>query len=181
MATKPTWAEVVRKKKPPAFLPTECAVNLEQFAAPQHLPSVSSRHSAFLPLPSGYKQSWAGDIVSALPLSAVGFVSRANIFLLEVCFAAQEAQQAFLNTPFTCKHFTAHPIPPAGTPSAFVPIKLVNVPVLSLVVIEQQLCSFWSKYSEVVVVAPHKYKDTPFLGYGPEAYHWKTSLSLPPL
>ena len=38
MATAPTWAQVARKKKTPAFLPTECAVNLEQFAAPQRLP-----------------------------------------------------------------------------------------------------------------------------------------------
>ena len=73
---------------------------------------------------------------------------------------AQEAQQAFLNTPFTCKHFTAHPVPPAGTPSAFVPIKLVNVPVLSLVVVEQQLRSFWSQHGDVVAIAPHKYKGT---------------------
>src|SRR5438128_7639827 len=30
MATAPTWAQVARKKKTPAFLPMECAVNLEQ-------------------------------------------------------------------------------------------------------------------------------------------------------
>src|SRR5438128_1252190 len=72
MATGPTWAQVVCKKKPTTFHPTECAVNLEQFAAPLHLPPVSSRHSAFVPLPSTYKQAWAGDIVSALPLSALG-------------------------------------------------------------------------------------------------------------
>src|SRR5580765_3311884 len=54
MATAPTWAQVARKKKTPAFLPTECAVDLEQFAAPQRLPPSSSRYSAFIPLPSGY-------------------------------------------------------------------------------------------------------------------------------
>src|SRR5437879_9110208 len=59
MATAPTWAQVARKKKTPAFLPTECAVNLEQFAAPQCLPPSSSRYSAFVPLPSDYKQGWA--------------------------------------------------------------------------------------------------------------------------
>ena len=42
MATGPTWAQVAQKKKPPAFLPTECAVNLEQFAAPLRLPPASS-------------------------------------------------------------------------------------------------------------------------------------------
>src|SRR5438128_3655174 len=163
MATKPTWAQVARRKKPTAFHPTECAVNLEQFAAPLHLPPVSSRHSAFVPLPSTYKQAWAGDIVSALPLSALGFVPRADIFLLEVCFAAADAQQDFIANPFICKHFTAHPLPPAGTPPTFIPIKLVNIPVLSLVVLEQQLRSFWSSYGEVVAIAPHKYKDTPFI------------------
>src|SRR5438128_1281954 len=163
MATKPTWAQVARRKKPTAFHPTECAVNLEQFAAPLHLPPVSSQHSAFVPLPSTYKQAWAGDIVSALPMSALGFVPRADIFLLEVCFAAAEAQQDFIANPFICKHFTAHPLPPAGTLPTFIPIKLVNVPVLSLVALEQAIRSFWSSHGEVVALAPHRYKDTPFI------------------
>src|SRR5688572_3247376 len=127
MTTAPTWAEVARKKKPPAFLATECAVNLEQYAAPQRLPPSSSRHSAFIPLPSGYKQNWAMDIVTNLPSAAVGLVPRADILLLEVCFAAEEAQQDFLNSTFSCKHFNAHPVPPAGTTSQYIPIKLVNV------------------------------------------------------
>src|SRR5438128_9832802 len=163
MATKPTWAQVARKKKPTAFHPMECVVNLEQFAAPLHLPSVSSRHSAFVPLPSTYKQAWAGDIVSALPLSALGFVPRADIFLLEVCFAAADAQQEFIANPFVCKHFTAHPLPPAGTPPTFIPIKLVNVQVLSLVALEQAIRSFWSSHGEVVALAPHRYKYTLFI------------------
>src|SRR5580765_9079789 len=96
--------------------------------------------------PSTYKQAWAEDIVSALPLSALGFVPRTDIFLLKVCFAAADAQQDFINSPFVCKHFTAHPLPPAGTPPIFILIKLVNVPVLSLIVIEQSIHSFWSSY-----------------------------------
>src|SRR5437899_2517278 len=163
MATGPTWAQVVHKKKPTTFHPTECAVNLEQFATPLHLPPVSSRHSAFVPLPSTYKQAWAGDIVSALPLSALGFVPRADIFLLEVCVAAADAQQDFIANPFVCRHFTAHPLPPAGTPPTFIPIKLVNVPVLSLAALEQAIRSFWSSHGEVVALAPHRYKDTPFI------------------
>src|SRR5437016_10076825 len=128
MATAPTWAQVARKKKPPAFLPTECAVDLEQFAAPQRLPVSSSRYSAFIPLPSGYKLGWALDITSHIPSSAVGLVPRANISLVEVCFANKEVQQDFLASPFVCKHFTVHPVPPTGTPSLFVLIKLTNVP-----------------------------------------------------
>ena len=139
MATAPTWAQVARKKRTPAFLPTECAVNLEQFAAPQRLPPSSSCYSAFIPLPSTYNASWAMDIVSQLPPSSVGMVPRADISLLEVCFANKEAQQVFLASPFVCKHFTVHPVPPAGTPSLFVPIKLTNVPVLASLVVEQQL------------------------------------------
>ena len=161
MTTAPTWAQVVRKKKSPAFLPTECAVNLEQFAAPQRLPPSSSRYSTFVPLPSDYKEGWAMSIVSALPTSAVGIVPRADISLLEVCFANKEAQQDFLSTPLVTKHFTAHPVPPAGTPSLYVPIKMMNVPVLASIVVEQQLRSFWSSYGEVVAIAPHMYKNTP--------------------
>src|SRR5207244_5893975 len=110
MATAPTWAQVVRKKKTPAFLPMECTVNLEQFAAPQRLPPSSSRYSAFVPLPSDYKRDWAMNIVASIPTSAVGIVPRADIFLLEVCFANKEVQQDFLSTPFTTKHFTVHPV-----------------------------------------------------------------------
>src|SRR5580765_5832920 len=126
MAAAPTWAQVARKKKPPPFLPTECTVNLEQFAAPQHLPPSSSRYSVFIPLPAAYNTGWAMSIISSIPTSAIGVVPRANISLLEVCFTNKEVQQDFLSSPFTCKHFTVHPIPLAGTPSAFVPIKLMN-------------------------------------------------------
>ena len=174
MATAPIWAQVVRKKKTPAFLPTECAVNLEQFAAPQRLPPSSSRYSAFVPLPSDYKQGWAMNIVSSLPTSVVGIVPRADISLLEVCFANKEAQQDFLSSPFTTKHFTVHPVPPAGTPSLYLPIKLMNVPVLASLVVEQQLRSFWSPHGEVVAIAPHTYMNTPL-----QSNRWDLVLKLP--
>src|SRR5438128_11499356 len=115
----------------------------------------------FIPLPSAYKQGWAMDIITKLPSSAVSMVPHADISLLEVCFANKEAQQAFLSSPFVCKHFMAHPVPPAGTPSTFVPIKLMNVPVLASLIVEQQLCNHWSKYGEVVAIAPHMFKGLP--------------------
>src|SRR5438128_7274623 len=111
MDKPPTWAQVVQKKKPPEFLPTKCAVNLEQFAAPQRLPPSSSCYSAFIPLLSGYKQGWALDITSNFPASVVGIVPCADVSLLEVCFARQDRQQDFLSAPFKCKHFSAQPVP----------------------------------------------------------------------
>ena len=92
MAAQPTWAQVARRKTTPAFLPTECAVNLEEFAAPQRIPPSSSCYSAFIPLLAAYKKDWALEIVSQLPNNAVGIVPRADIFLLEVCFANSEVQ-----------------------------------------------------------------------------------------
>ena len=154
MAAVPTWAQVAKKKKPPAFLPTECAVDLEQFAAPQRLPPSSSQYSAFIPLPSAYKQSWALDIITQLPSSVVGMVPCADISLLEVCFANKEAQQYFLSSLFVCKHFMVHPVPPAGTLSVFVPVKLMNIPILASLIMEQ-LHKHWSSYGEVVAIAPH--------------------------
>src|SRR5580765_4079455 len=129
MATAPTWAQVARKKKPSPFLPTVCAVDLEQFAALQRLPTSSSRYSAFIPLPSGYKQDWALDITTNIPPSAVGIVPRADVSLVEVCFAHQDGQQDFLSAPFKCKHFSAQPVPPADMPSLYVPVKMMNVPI----------------------------------------------------
>src|SRR5580765_1456687 len=161
MVTGPTWAQIAKKKKPPPFLPTECTVDLEQYAAPQCLPPSSSRYSVFIPLPSAYKQGWAMDIITNIPSTAVGIVPRADISLLEVCFARQDRQQDFLAQPFVCKHFTAQPVPPAGTPSIFVPIKLMNVPILASLVLEQQLRSLWSQHGEVVAIAPHMYKGVP--------------------
>src|SRR5438128_871786 len=161
MASAPTWAQVARKKKPSPFLPTVCAVDLEQFAAPQRLPTSSSRYSAFIPLPSGYKQDWALDIATNIPPSAVGIVPRADVSLVEVCFARQDGQQDFLSAPFKCKHFSAQPVPPAGTPCLYVPVKMMNVPVLASLILEQQLCKHWSDYGEVVAIAPHMYKDLP--------------------
>src|SRR5437879_19921 len=174
MATGPTWAQVARKKKPIAFLPTECAVNLEQFAAPLRLPPFSSRYSAFIPLPSAYKQDWAMEIVSNIPNSAVGVVPRTDVSLLEVCFANHEAQQDFMSLPFQCKHFTAHPVPPAGMPSIYVPIKLMNVPVLASLIVETQLRSFWSAHGEVIAIAPHMYKGTPL-----QSNCWHLVLTMP--
>src|SRR5438128_5948145 len=120
MAAQPTWAQVARRKTTPAFLPTECAVNLEEFAALQRIPPSSSRYSTFIPLPAAYKKEWALEIISQLSNNTVGIVPRADIFLLEVCFANGEAQQDFLSSPFVCKHFTSNPVLPAGTPSHFV-------------------------------------------------------------
>src|SRR5437660_1497421 len=161
MATGPTWVQVAKKKKPIAFLPMECAVNLEQFAAPLRLSTSSSCYSAFISLPSAYKQEWAMEIVTNIPTSAVGVVPQADVSVLEVCFANREARQDFMSSPFQCKHFTAHPVPPAGTPSIYVPIKLMNVPVLASLIVEQQLRSFWNTHGEVIAIAPHVYKGTP--------------------
>src|SRR5438128_1580045 len=66
-----------------------------------------------------------------------------------------------MSSPFKCKHFTSHPVPPAGTPSTYVPIKLMNVPVLASLVVETQLCSFWATHGEVIAIALHTYKGTP--------------------
>src|SRR5580765_5838618 len=160
MATGRTWAQVAHKKTPPA-LPTECAVNLEQYAAPQRLPPSSSRHSAFVPLPVTFQLNWMLDTLASLPTSTVGVVPRSDISLLEVCFANKEAQQDFLSSPLTTTHFTAQPLPPAGVTPQYIPVKLVNVPILSTLIIDHQIRSLWSKYGEVVALAPHTVKGLP--------------------
>ena len=160
MATGRTWAQVARKKPAPA-LPTVCAVNLEQFAVPVRLPPSASRYSSFIPLPATFKQDWLMDTLSSLPTSAVGVVPRLDLSLVEVCFANAEHQQEFLGSMFTSTHFSVYPLPPAGSPAQHVPIKLVNVPVLSTLVVENQLRSLWSQYGEVVAVAPHTVKGLP--------------------
>ena len=113
------------------------------------------------------------NIITNIPNSAVGVVPRADVSILEVCFANCEAQQDFMSSPFKCKHFTSHPVPPAGTPSMYVPIKLMNVPVLASLIVEQQLCSFWSTHGEVIAIAPHVYKGTPL-----QSNHWDLVLKL---
>src|SRR5437899_5754246 len=115
MATGHTWAQVAHKKTPPA-LPTECAVNLEQYAAPLRLPSSSSRHSAFIPLPFNFTNNWMLDKLASLPNSAISVVPRQDISLIEVCFTNKEAQQDFLSSTFTTTHFTIQLLPPAGMP-----------------------------------------------------------------
>src|SRR5438132_305506 len=99
MAVQLTWVQVARRKKTPAFLPTECAVNLEEFAAPQRIPPSSSRYSAFIPLPAAYKKDWALEIVSQLPNNTVGIVPRTDIFLLEVCFVTVRRSRTFCLLP----------------------------------------------------------------------------------
>src|SRR5438128_12519961 len=106
---------------------------------------------------------WGYSVLSPVVCSRLCSQGRHTVYLLEVCFAAAEAQQDFIANPFVCKYFTAHPLPPTGTPPTFISIKLVNVPVLSLVALEQAICSFWSSHGEVVALAPHTYKDTPFI------------------
>src|SRR5438128_68876 len=105
MATGCTWAQVARKKTPPA-LPTECTVNLEQYATPQHLPPSSSCYSAFVPLPFNFANNWMLDTLATLPNTAIGIVPRQDISLIEVCFANKEAQLDFLSSTITTTHFT---------------------------------------------------------------------------
>src|SRR5437879_7134441 len=162
MATSHSWAEVARKKKPTG-LQMECSVNLEQFSVPRHLPFPSSHHSAFLPLLCGFVEEWLNDIIIAIPPSASGVVSRTDVSLFEVCFPTGEAQQDFLNTPFATQHFTTQPLPPAGTASLFVPIKMINVPVLSKLIVEQQLRKHWGQFGDIISIGPHMVKDHPTL------------------
>src|SRR5438128_6639900 len=105
MAYARTWARVASKKKPSPFLPTECAVDLEQFAAPQCLPPSSSRYSAFVPLLAAYNSGWAMNITTSIRMSAVGVVPRRDISVLHVCFATAVAQHVFLSAAFTCQRF----------------------------------------------------------------------------
>src|SRR5437016_9268261 len=161
MAAMPTWAQVARKKKAPPALPTECAVNLEQYAAPQCLPPSSSQHSTFVPLPVTFQLNWMLDTLASLPNSAVGVVPHSDISLLEVCFANKEAQLDFLSSPLTTTHFTVQPLPPAGITPQYIPVKLVNVPILSTLVIDHHIRSLWSKYGEIVALAPHTIKGLP--------------------
>ena len=117
MATGPTWAQVVHKKKPTTFHPTECAVNLEQFATPLHLPPVSSRHSAFVPLPS-FPFVLSTDQVEQLSgLSESEWMTMAQT--AQESFNNEEVN-AFMDSPpehiiasfkNAIDHFRAHPIP----------------------------------------------------------------------
>src|SRR5437773_7149273 len=107
MTTGHTWAQVAQNKPIPA-LPTECAVNLEQYLTPVHLPPSSSRYSSFIPLPATYKRGWLFDTLSSLPNTAVGVVPQLDISLVEVCFANQEAQMDFLSSLFVTMHFSVH-------------------------------------------------------------------------
>src|SRR5438128_7379593 len=173
MATGRTWAQVAHKKAPPA-LPTECAVNLEQYATPLHLPPSSSRHSAFVPLLFNFENNWMLDTLASLPTSTVSVVPRQDISLVEVCFANKEAQQHFLSSSFTTTHFTVQPRPPAAMPPQYVPIKLVNVPILSTLVLDHQIRSLWSKHGEVVALAPHTVKGLPL-----STNRWDMVLKLP--
>src|SRR5438132_7860146 len=152
MTTGCTWAQVAQNK-PVSALPMECAVNLEQYLTPVRLPPSSSRYSSFIPLPATYKKGWLYNTLSSLPNTAVGVVPRLDISLVEVCFTNQEAQSDFLSSPFVTTHFTVQLLPPAGTTSQYIPIKLVNVPVLASLVFDTQLRSFWGQYSEVVALA----------------------------
>ena len=123
----------------------------------------SSRYSCFLLLPVAFDPKWLVPTLSHLPNTSVGVVPRLDISLLEVCFANKEHQADFLSAPFTTTHFTVQPLPPAGTPSQYIPIKLVNVPVLAQIVVETQLRSLWGQYGEVVALAPHTVKGLPLL------------------
>src|SRR5438128_6348956 len=114
------------------------------------------------------------NIITNIPNSAVGVVPRADVSILEVCFANREVQQDFMSSPFKCKHFTSHPVLPAGTPSMYVPVKLMNVPVLASLIVEQPLRSFWNTHGEVIAIAPHVYKGTPL-----QSNCWDLVLKLP--
>ena len=97
------------------------------------------------------------DIVNALPHSLLGFIFWEDKHLVEVDCTSAEEQTALLKAPIDIPgHSPLTPLPPQTDLPHYTLVKLSNVPVHPVAVLESLLCTQFKTHSEVIEIGPHR-------------------------
>src|SRR5438128_936160 len=140
---------------PSPFAHTECDISLEKHLPTIRLPKLAGLYPVFFDLRSTTASS--EDILNALPVSLLGCVFREDKHIVEMdCMTADE-QTALLAHPLTIPgHTPLTPIPPQSTIPRYTLVKLSNVPVRTVTVLETLIRNQFKSHGEIVEIGPHR-------------------------
>src|SRR5438128_10394753 len=137
------------------FACTECAVSLEKHLPTLRLPCPVGQYPVFYDLRSTTASQDA--ILDALPHSLLGCVFREDRHLVELDCGSAEEQTALLKDPLDIPgHSPLTPLPPQTDLPHYTLVKLLNVPIHPVAVLESLLCTQFKTHGEVVEIGLHQ-------------------------
>src|SRR5438128_3150820 len=137
------------------FAQTECVVSLEKHLPKVKLPCPAGLYPVFYDLRSTTASEEA--IINVLPNDLLGCVFRSDIHLVEVdCISAASQEELLANNLDIPDHSPLVPIPPQTDLPNYTLVKLSNVPVHSVAVMELILRKQFEQHGEIVEIGPHQ-------------------------
>src|SRR5580765_5664827 len=137
------------------FAQTECVVSLEKHLPKVRLPRPAGLHPVFYNLHSTMASEEA--IIDVLPDNLLSCVFRSDIHLVEMDCISVESQEELLAKPLDIPdHPPLVPIPPQIDLPNYTLVKLSNVPVCSVAVMELILHKQFAEHGEIVEIGPHR-------------------------
>src|SRR5437660_5960237 len=140
---------------PSPFARTECAVSLEKHLPTIRLPKPAGLYPVFFDLRSTTASS--EDILNALPISLLGCVFREDKHIVEMdCMSADEQTSMLAQLLTIPGHTPLTPLPPQSTIPRYTLVKLSNVPVRTVTVLETLIRKQFESHGEIVEIGPHR-------------------------
>src|SRR5437773_10216443 len=134
---------------------TECAVSLEKHLPTLRLPRPAGQYPVFFDLRSTTASQ--DTIIDALPHSVLGCVFHEDKHLIELDCSSAEEQTALLKSPIDIPgHTPLTPLPPQTDLPHYTLVKLSNVPVRPVAVLESLLRNQFKTHGEIVEIGPHR-------------------------
>src|SRR5438128_2705698 len=137
-----------------AFARMECAVSLEKHLPMLCLPCPAGQYPVFFDLHLTTASQDA--IINALPYSLLGCIFHEDKHLVELNCSSTEEQTALLKSPLNIPgHSPLTPLPPQTDLPHYTLVKLSNVPVHPVAVLEVLLHNQFKTHGEIVEIGPH--------------------------
>src|SRR5438128_2930430 len=137
------------------FTQTECVVSLEKHLPKVKLPCPAGLYPVFYDLHSTTALQEA--IIDVLPNDLLGCVFRSDIHLVEMdCISAESQEELLAKNLDIPDHPPLVPIPPQTDLPNYTLVKLSNVPVHSVAVMELILRKQFAEHGEIVEIGPHR-------------------------
>ena len=150
-----TWATATAVATTSPFAQTECDVSLEKHLSKVKLPRPAGLHPVFYDLCSTTASQEA--IIDALPDNLLGCVFHSDIHLVEVdCISADDQEQLLAKPIDIPDHSPLTPLPPQIDLPNYTLVKLSNIPVRSVAVMEVLLHKQFAEHGEIVEIGPHQ-------------------------
>ena len=137
------------------FTQTECVVSLEKHLPKVKLPRPAGLHPVFYDLCSTTASEEA--IINVLPNDLLGCVFHSDIHLVEMdCISAESQEELLAKNLDIPDHPPLVPIPPQHDLPNYTLVKLSNVPVRSVAVMELILRKQFAEHGEIIKIGPHR-------------------------